>query len=140
VDWPGRLQVLRREPCVVVDGAHNAYSMQQLGEALRQYFRYERLTLVLGFGGDKDVGGMVDEAVKMTGDIILVASRHPRSVETTLLVKEFQKRGVKPRVADSVAAAVKLALAGVGPNDLICAAGSVFVIAEVMEYFRELNF
>ena len=56
-----------------------------------------------------------------------------RSVKTSLLVEEFQKLGVQPRVAESVAAAVKLALAGAKPNDLICAAGSVFVIAEVME-------
>ncbi|MBA7688362.1 hypothetical protein ES703_96842 [subsurface metagenome] len=72
----------------------------------------------------------------MTGEIILVASRHPRSVVTSLLVEEFQKRGVQPRVAESVAAAMKLALEGAGPNDLICAAGSVFVIAEVMEGFK----
>lgn len=137
VNWPGRLQVLRREPWVVVDGAHNTYSMQRLGEALRQYFKYDKLTLILGFGGDKDIAGMVGEAVKMTGNIILVASRHPRSVKAALLVEEFKKRGVKARVAESVAAAVKLAMAGAGPNDLICAAGSVFVIAEVMEGFTK---
>ncbi len=131
--WPGRLQILRREPRVVVDGAHNAYSMKRLGEALRVYFKYDRLTLVLGFGGDKDVTGMVAEAAKMADDIILVASRHPKAVKTPALVEEFQKHGMTPRVAENVAAAVKLALAGAGKNDLIVAAGSVFVIAEVME-------
>ncbi len=133
VDWPGRLQVLRRRPWLVVDGAHNTYSMRKLGEALRDYFRYDRLTLVLGFSGDKDVPGMVAEVVKITRDIILVASRHPRSVKTALLVEEFKKHGIEPRQADSVSKAVKLALASAGPNDLICAAGSVFIVAEVME-------
>jgi dihydrofolate synthase/folylpolyglutamate synthase len=133
VAWAGRLQVLRRAPLVVVDGAHNTYSMHRLGEALREYFTYDRLTLVLGFSGDKDIPGMVDEAVKMTGDIILVASRHPRSVKAALLAEEFKKHGVAPRLAEGVGAAVKLALASAGPNDLICAAGSVFVVAEVME-------
>jgi dihydrofolate synthase/folylpolyglutamate synthase len=133
VDWPGRLQVLRRRPWLVVDGAHNTYSMRKLGEALREYFKYDRLTLVLGFSGDKDVPGMVAEVVKMTGDIILVASRHPRSVKTALLVEEFRKHGIEPRLAEGVREAVRLALATAGPNDLICAAGSVFVVAEVME-------
>ena len=41
VDWPGRLQVLRHDPTVVVDGAHNVYSLQKLGEALKKYFKYE---------------------------------------------------------------------------------------------------
>jgi dihydrofolate synthase/folylpolyglutamate synthase len=133
VAWPGRLQVLQRAPRVVVDGAHNTYSMRKLGEALREYFTYDKLTLILGFSGDKDIPGMVAEVVKMTDDIILVASRHPRSVKAALLVEEFKKHGVTPRAAEGVGAAVKLALASAGPNDLICAAGSVFVVAEVIE-------
>ncbi len=123
VNWPGRLQVLGKEPWVVVDGAHNAYSMQRLGEALKQYFKYDKLTLILGFGGDKDIAGMVAEAVKMTDDIILVSSRHPRSVKAEVLAEEFSKHGVTPRLAESVTRAVELALEKAQPADLICAAG-----------------
>ena len=46
MQWPGRLQVLRREPLMIIDGAHNAYSMKLLGEALRKYFRFDRLLTV----------------------------------------------------------------------------------------------
>ena len=136
VNWPGRLQVLGKEPWVIVDGAHNAYSMQRLGEALKTYFKYDKMKLILGFGGDKDIAGMAAEAVKMTGDIILVASRHPRAVKVEVLVEEFKKLGVTPRVADTVKDAIKLALDEAGPDDLICAAGSIFVIAEVMEWVK----
>jgi dihydrofolate synthase/folylpolyglutamate synthase len=135
VDWPGRLQVLGKEPWVVVDGAHNAYSMQRLGEALERYFRCEKLTLILGFGNDKDVAGMTEEAAKITGDIILVASRHPKAMKPEALRAEFQKHRITPRVTENVKEAIKLAREGAGPNDLVCAAGSIFVIAEVMEYF-----
>jgi dihydrofolate synthase/folylpolyglutamate synthase len=137
VNWPGRLQSLRKEPRVVVDGAHNAYSMQRLGEALKVYFKYDKMKLILGFGGDKDIAGMAAEAVKMTDDIILVASRHPRAVKAEALVEEFKKHGVTPRLADTVKDAIKLALGEAKPADLICAAGSIFVIAEVMEEFRK---
>ncbi len=133
VNWPGRLQVLGREPWVVVDGAHNAYSIERLGEALERYFRYEKVTLIIGFGNDKDVAGMAQEAVKITGDIILVASRHPKAMKPEALRAEFQKHGVTPRVVNSVREAMRLAMEGAGHNDLVCAAGSIFVIAEVME-------
>jgi dihydrofolate synthase/folylpolyglutamate synthase len=133
VNWPGRLQVLGREPWVIVDGAHNAYSIQRLGEALERYFKFEKLTLILGFGADKDVAGMTAEAAKITGDIILVASKHPKAMKPEALAAEFQKHGVTPRLVGNVKEAVKLALEGAGPNDLVCAAGSIFVIAEVME-------
>jgi dihydrofolate synthase/folylpolyglutamate synthase len=135
VRWPGRLQVLGKEPWVIVDGAHNAYSMLRLGEALEQYFIYDKAKLILGFGGDKDITGMAREAAAITGDIVLVASRHPRAVKAEVLVEEFKKHGVTPRVAASVKEAIRLALEEAGDNDLICAAGSIFVIAEVLEFF-----
>jgi dihydrofolate synthase/folylpolyglutamate synthase len=135
VDWPGRLQALRKKPWVVVDGAHNAYSMLQLGIALTEYFKYDKMKLILGFGADKDIAGMAAEAAKMTKDIILVASKHPRAVKAEALEAEFEKNGVKPRMAESVKDAMALALGEAGPNDLICAAGSIFVTAEVMEGF-----
>ncbi len=137
VKWPGRLQVLRREPLVIVDGAHNAHSMRKLGEALKWFFSFNRLFLVLGFGGDKDIPGMVAEAVKITGDVILVSSHHPKAVKAAALAEEFRRWGVTPQVMEGVSEAVKLALAKAKPADLICAAGSVFVIAEVMEYLKE---
>ncbi|OGN94596.1 MAG: hypothetical protein A2Y89_05215 [Chloroflexi bacterium RBG_13_51_18] len=134
-NWPGRMQVLKQSPLVVVDSAHNAYSMQRMAEALKGYFTYERAKLILGFGADKDVAGMVREAVKVTDDIVVVASRHPRALKGATLVAEFQKEGVTPRVAESVKEAIALALKEAGPSDLIGAAGSIFVIAEVMEWF-----
>ena len=134
VKWPGRLQVLRKRPWVIVDGAHNAYSMKKLGETLEEYFKYDKMKLILGFGADKDIAGMAAEAAKMTGDIILVASKHPRSVKAEDLIAEFRKHGVAPRMAVSVKDAMALAVKEVAPADLICAAGSIFVIAEVMEW------
>ncbi|MCJ7605512.1 MAG: hypothetical protein MUO19_05695, partial [Dehalococcoidales bacterium] len=133
VKWEGRLQVLRRDPWVVVDGAHNADSMQKLGHALKAHFSYDRLTLVLGFGNDKDLAGMMDEAVRFTDNVVIVASKHPRSVPAAELAAGFAKRGIVPVVADTVPAAMKIALKNATPEDLICAAGSVFVIAEVLE-------
>jgi dihydrofolate synthase/folylpolyglutamate synthase len=132
VDWPGRLQVLRKKPWVVIDGAHNVYSIKKLGEALNKHFKYDKLTLILGFSSDKDIPGMAAEAGKITPDIIVTGARNPRSVKPVYLVDIFQKQGIKPRTAESVAEAVRTALATAGPNDLICAAGSIFVISEVL--------
>ncbi|MDD5338818.1 MAG: bifunctional folylpolyglutamate synthase/dihydrofolate synthase [Dehalococcoidales bacterium] len=133
VEWRGRLEILRKKPWLVVDGAHNAYSIMQMGMALSDYFKYNRLKLILGFGNDKDIAGMAEEAVKITKDIIVVASKHPRAVGVGTLAEAFMKEGVKPRIADSVAEAIGLAMEDAKPNDLICAAGSIFVIAELLE-------
>jgi dihydrofolate synthase / folylpolyglutamate synthase len=118
---------------VVVDCAHNAYSMQRLGQALKDHFDYDRLIFVLGFGADKDIGGMIEEAVRLADDIFLVKSKHPRSVPVATLVERFREKGGQPRTAPGVNAALQQAMAEAGSKGLVCAAGSVFVVAEVME-------
>lgn len=134
VRWPGRLQVLRRKPWLIIDGAHNAYSARRLVEALRKYFSFARAILIFGVSTDKDIGGMVVELAPLTSELIVTASHHPRAAKAALLVDEFSKVGIKPQVAENVASAVDIALATAKPDDLICVTGSIFVIAQVMEY------
>jgi dihydrofolate synthase/folylpolyglutamate synthase len=137
VRWPGRLQILKHKPWVIVDGAHNADSMRRLVKALRQYFKYDRAFLIFGASSDKDIAGMVRELAHFPDSVIVTRSRHPRAVAPDRLVGEFSKCGDVPQVAENISAAVKLALAKAKPADLICAAGSLFVVAEVMEYMSK---
>ncbi len=133
VAWPGRLQVLRKDPWVVADIAHNGDSMRKLGQALKATFPYARLTLVIGFGNDKDIDRILDEAVRFADRAVIVASRHPRALPPEKIAAAFRKRGVEPVIATSVSAAMKTALEMSSPDDLVVAAGSIFVIAEVLE-------
>ncbi|MFC1917830.1 bifunctional folylpolyglutamate synthase/dihydrofolate synthase [Chloroflexota bacterium] len=133
VRWPGRLQILRREPWLVIDGAHNAYSVKKMAEALKQYFPFQQAYVIFGASSDKDVAGMVAELAAFTDKIIVTGSRHPRAVAPEKLAQEFQRRGVTPTVALNVAEALARAREQAGQSDLICVAGSIFVIAEVLE-------
>jgi len=137
VHWPGRLQILQREPWVIVDGAHNADSARRLAEALERYFDFDRVFLIFGVSSDKNIAGMVAELASLPSAVIVASSRHPRAVEPSVLTGEFSKWGKIPEVAENVASAVELALAKAAPSDLICATGSIFVIAEVMEYMSK---
>ncbi len=133
VHWPGRLQVLRREPWLVVDGAHNADSARRLAESLRRYFDFDHLFLIVGASSDKDIAGMVKELAALGGTVIATCSRHPRAAAPEDLAAEFSRWGMTTVVAEDVAAAVDVALARAEPGDLVCATGSLFVVAEVME-------
>ena len=133
--WYGRLQIMRREPWLVVDVAHNTDSMEKLSAALKKHFKYDKLTFILGFSSDKDIKGMIARAAAMTDSIILTRTRSPRAVKPETLIEEFQKHGVTPETTSGVPQALKMAMEGAGKNTLICAAGSIFVIAEVMEEY-----
>ena len=136
VRWPGRLQVLRESPLFIVDGAHNADSARKLKKALEQYFACDRAILIVGTSKDKDMAGMVAELAGITGEVIVTRSVNPRATDTSVLAAEFSKWGARPAITDDVAAAVDLALGKAGPGDLICATGSLFVVAEATAYLE----
>lgn len=135
VEWPGRLQILQRQPLLVVDGAHNPYSVSKLGEALREYLDFERAIIIVGATADKDITGIVAGLASFANVVIVTRSHHPKSTPTSQLLKEFSEQGARAQVAEDVPSALEAALAMAGPRDLICATGSLFVVAEVMEYW-----
>ncbi|MFC1931230.1 bifunctional folylpolyglutamate synthase/dihydrofolate synthase [Chloroflexota bacterium] len=137
VRWPGRLQILQRKPWVVVDGAHNADSAKRLVKALKGYFDFSRLILVFGASSDKNIAGMVAELASLPDEVIVTRSRHPRAIPAERLVNELSKKGVIPEVTENVAAAVELAMTKSASGDLVCATGSLFIVAEVMEYMMK---
>ena len=136
VYWPGRLQVLQRSPLFIVDGAHNADSASRLREALKQYFEFDDVILIVGTSQEKDISGIVAELSSLTSHVIVTRSAHPRAATTATLVSEFSKWDVDPEATEDIASAVSLALTKAKPGDLVCATGSLFVVSEVMEHFR----
>jgi dihydrofolate synthase/folylpolyglutamate synthase len=137
--WPGRLQVLGRRPLLVIDGAHNRDSAKKLKEALRDYFQFDRLILIIGTSADKDLSGIVEELAPMADAVLVTRSRHPRATMPEVLVKEFSRLGRKAEVVSNVAEAVAEAKKRAGRRDLICVTGSLFLVAEVIEFTKGLR-
>lgn len=139
VSWPGRLQILQRKPTIVVDGAHNAHSMERLAEALKDCFSYGKCHVVFGTSCDKDIPGMISELKHIADRVTVTASTHPRAAAAALVVQEFTEQGVNPDMAGSVPEALSQSLARSDKADLILVTGSLFVVAEAIEYFRSKN-
>jgi dihydrofolate synthase/folylpolyglutamate synthase len=134
VNWHGRLQILRQQPMVVVDGAHNAYSMKKLVEAITKYFKYQRCFVIFGTSCDKDVPGMVRELVSLKSDIIVTSSTHPRAAAVPVIIAEFSKQGKEVKIAGNVSEAISQALALAEKTDLVLITGSLFIVAEAISY------
>ncbi len=139
VSWPGRLQVLSRHPLLVVDGAHNTDSARKLKQALEQYFDFDRAILIIGVSSDKDIAGIVTELVPLFDKVIATHSTHPRAMATADVVAEFKRHGVEALAAEDISTALPLALSLAGEKDLICATGSLFIVAGAIERARELG-
>jgi len=137
--WPGRFQVLRRNPPVVVDGAHNIDAARSLKKALKQYFDFERAILVMGASDDKNIAGVVAELVPIFDRVIVTRSRHPRAMAPAPLAAEFTRHGLKALIAEDVPSALSQALAMAGKKELVCLAGSLFIVGEALEAAAKLS-
>jgi dihydrofolate synthase/folylpolyglutamate synthase len=135
VRWYGRFQILRRQPAVVIDGAHNVASIQRLVHNVKAYFPKKRVLLVFGTSCDKDIPGIVNELVSLSPQVILTQASHSRAAPPAALAAEFAKRGTEPETGGSVTEAISRALALAGETDVICVTGSLFVVAEALRYF-----
>jgi dihydrofolate synthase/folylpolyglutamate synthase len=134
VSWPGRLQILSCEPTIVVDGAHNAYSMSKLVAAVRELFNYQRCFIIFGTSCDKDILGMVQELKPLSNHIIITSSSHPRAASSSLLAEKFNSLGLKPVIVVNVAEALSKTLSLAKKTDLILITGSLFIAAEAIDY------
>jgi len=138
VNWPGRFQVLRRRPLLIVDGSHNVGAARSLKQSIGQYLDYERAILVMGTSQDKDIASLVAELAPLFDQVIVTRSRHPRALAPAPLAAEFARQGLKARIAEDVPSALSQALALAGDKDLVCVAGSLFVVGEAMEAAAKL--
>ncbi len=126
---PGRLEILSRDPLLLIDGAHNADSAEKLKYSVEQIFKYDKLILLLGLSKGKDIAGVCSVMGKLADHLILTRSGSERAVDPHILRGYFKGRGAD--ITGDVKEALGLALFKAGKKDLILAAGSFYVIGEV---------
>jgi dihydrofolate synthase/folylpolyglutamate synthase len=133
IRWPGRLEILSREPLLVADSAHNGDSARKLVQALERHCAFRRLILVLGGSADHATPELFQALLPAANRAIATRSRHARAAAPAWFVERARELGFQLELSDSVPEALEKALQEAGPDDLICCTGSVFVAAEARE-------
>lgn len=137
VHWPGRFEILEREPLLVVDGAHNADSARQLIQTLHKFCPSAALHLIFGASNDKDITGMFAQLLPYAECIILTRSHNPRASDPVKLAALAEAYNVETSIAPDLPAALEEARRRAGPGDVICVTGSLFVVAEARQVWLE---
>jgi dihydrofolate synthase/folylpolyglutamate synthase len=135
--WEGRLEILQRRPTVLVDGAHNPAGISSLCTALKEEFCYRRLIVIFGVLDDKDYARMLKRLAPIADRLFLTRPEGDRALspETLLpLARRYQQGVVMTEKPDQ---ALRQALAAAGPDDLVCATGSLYLVGAVKRFFAE---
>jgi dihydrofolate synthase/folylpolyglutamate synthase len=138
VMWPGRLEIMQRNPTVVLDCAKDPYGMKALREALLKTFKSRKLITIIGMSSDKNIPLMLDEIIPVSSAVI--ATKHHiagRAFDPAVLAGMVSKYGKKAIVADSVDEALDIALKSSDSDSLICVTGSLFLVGEARERWHK---
>ncbi|MFO0830721.1 MAG: folylpolyglutamate synthase/dihydrofolate synthase family protein [Phycisphaerales bacterium] len=135
----GRLELIYREPRIVIDGAHTKESVQALVKAVGQQMRYDSLVVIFGCNADKDLHGMLG-AMSMGADKIIFTRNadNDRAVEPRDLQRRFADIcGKQAQTAPSVRDAINMAAKAVGQGDMILVTGSFSIAGEAKRLLDE---
>lgn len=134
VRWEGRLELVSRDPLIVLDGAHNPAGISSLCNALVEDFSCRRLIVVFGALRDKDYAGMLKRLLPLADTLILTRPKEERAAlsEDLLSVAALHHRHIEVVGDPGEALARARFLAGAG--DLVCVTGSLYLVGEIKKH------
>jgi dihydrofolate synthase/folylpolyglutamate synthase len=139
VRWPGRFEVLGKDPLFVLDGGHNPQCMDALWEAANTYLAGRELSVITGVLADKDYASMYDRTGRLASRFFTLTPSNPRALSGEALAKLLERYGKPVRACESPAQAVRLALEATPRDGAILAYGSLYLASELREAYLRLS-
>ncbi len=136
VKWPGRLEIMKTNPRVVIDGAHNIDGISKLTESIDMYFKYDNLILILGILADKQVREMIETIVPKASRVIAVTPNSERAELAEDLKVEIKNLGVVCEAVEDYREAYEKALSYCTEKDLLLISGSLYMIGDMRKIIR----
>ena len=136
VTLPGRMEMVSQTPRIIVDGAHNAASLDAVMKAIGQHIPYDSMVVIFGCCADKDVAGMLERVTSGADKVIFTRVNNVRSSDPhELAVRYVELYGKMAQVAETLEDALGIAHRAVTKEDLICITGSFYLVGEAKKYF-----
>ncbi|WBW99370.1 bifunctional folylpolyglutamate synthase/dihydrofolate synthase [Oceanirhabdus sp. W0125-5] len=131
VKWPGRMELMIKEPRFLIDGAHNIDAIRYLKENLKSYYEYKKLYILVGILSDKDIDEMI-KIISCEGDeVITLTPNNIRAENSQELSKKIAQYNPNVKSMDNYREAIEYVMGKAGDKDLILACGSLYLIGEL---------
>jgi dihydrofolate synthase/folylpolyglutamate synthase len=136
ISSPGRLEVVRRRPLVLIDGAHNPQGFRGLGSVLDNEFPPMKWHLVLGVRGDRSVAELLEPLDDMVAHVYAAAPEDAQAIAPASIATDASDAlGVPSTVHESVTVALAEAVSAAGTDGGVVVAGSLYVAGEARASF-----
>ena len=140
VTWPGRFQLMAEKPLFIIDGGHNPQCLEALEDTIRTYLPGRRIVFLNGVMADKDYGDMFNRLRPFALAFVTVTPANPRALSAQALSDYIRQNLDAPATpCDAVAEGVRTAVDLAGPDGVVCACGSLYMLGEVIEEIQRLK-
>jgi len=135
--WPGRLEIVSSSPMILLDGAHNFIAARKLARYLSENLSDRNITLLIGILDDKPYQAILKDLLPLCRKVILTRPKIDRALAPEKLYPIAQKIISDIHVIPDVDKAIIHAIENASPKDVICIAGSLYVVGEAKELFEK---
>lgn len=133
VFWPGRFEILTKEPIFLLDGAHNPHGTAATANALKSMFPGKKFIFLTSIMEDKDFGGIFAPLFPIAEAFVTITPKNPRAMDSKKLAKAISGIGAKAFPSDTLRGGVQLAKELAGNQVPICAIGSLYMAGAVRD-------
>jgi len=140
VTWPGRFELLAQRPLFIADGGHNPQCLEALENAIKTYLPDRKLVFLNGCMADKDYGEMFRWLMPYAQEFVTVTPQNPRALSAEALSAFITEAlNAKATPCATVAEGVRTAVEKAGPEGVVCACGSLYMLGDVVDAVNELK-
>jgi dihydrofolate synthase/folylpolyglutamate synthase len=137
--WPGRFEIVRERPPVVLDAAHSPAAAEALRAALDEYFPGRPVVMVIGVSADKDLSGMITPLRERISRAIATQSKHPRAMPAEMLAAQLEELGLQANSIADPSTALQMAIDSATEKEVVLVCGSVFLVETISLRMQELK-
>lgn len=139
VRWPCRLELVRRNPDFLIDGAHNPQCVDALASSLEKLYGSKKLVFLAGVLADKDWHLMFERTLPLAKAFVTLTPESPRALSADTLAEDLRTRGAQAHSAAALQEGVKKALALAGEDGAVCFFGSLYAAGEVRQILERIK-
>ncbi|MFH0994313.1 MAG: folylpolyglutamate synthase/dihydrofolate synthase family protein [Pseudomonadota bacterium] len=135
--WPGRLEVVSDHPMIILDGAHNLNASKELAKYLGTELKGRRITLVIGILEDKPYAAILEHLLPVCSRVILTSPKIDRALPVDTLYPIAAALTADVQTIPDVSRAIAFAVQNARPEEVICVAGSLYVVGEAKAFLNQ---
>ena len=139
VRWPGRFDIVSRNPLFIIDGGHNPQCIEALVKNIQDYLTGKRVIALTGVLADKDYADMYKPVMPLVDRFVCITPPNPRKLEAKLLTQYLRDTGAEATGCDTIPEGVALAMELAGEDGVVLCFGSLYSIGAIRDALAEIR-